>query len=63
MTDEKRLWITRVAISSLEQWYVTWELFRKQRDPEVRRRAICCKAHGLVWHDRHLVRGMEVFCG
>ena len=63
MTGQKRLWVTQVALSTLESWYVTWEVFRNKGDREVRRRAICCKAHGLVWHDRHLVKGLEVFNG
>lgn len=63
MSGEKMLWITQVALSSLEQWYVTWEMFRSHGDAEVRRRSLSCKAHGLVWHDRHLVKGWEVFNG
>lgn len=63
MSAEKKRWIAQVALSSLDQWYVTWELFRNYGDGEVRRRALSCKAQGLVWHDRHLVRGLEVFNG
>lgn len=63
MSAEKKLWIAQVALSSLDQWYVTWEMFRSYGDPEVRRRALSCKAYGLVWHDRHLVKGQEVFNG
>lgn len=61
MDDQRRCWITQVALSSLEQWYVTWDMFQRYGSGEVKRRALCAKAHGLVWHDRHLAKGMEVF--
>lgn len=61
MTGQKRLWVTQVALSTLESWYVTWEICRDKRDYEARRRAISCKAYGLVWHDRLLLKGLEVF--
>ena len=63
MSAEKKLWIAQVALSSLDQWYVTWQMFRSYGDAEVRRRALSCKAHGLVWHDRHLVKGQVVCNG
>ncbi|MEJ5039953.1 hypothetical protein LOY33_13080 [Pseudomonas sp. B21-036] len=61
MTKERTDWIIQIALSSLEQWYVTWDLFKRYGDAEVRRRALAAKTYGLVWHDRHLKRGIEVF--
>lgn len=61
MNERRREWLTQVALSSLEQWYTTWDMFKKYGDSEVRRRALAAKAYGLVWHDRHLAKGSEVF--
>lgn len=61
MSTEKRKWMTDVALGSLSSWYVCWDMCRNFGNPEARRRALCCKVNGLVWHDRHLVRGEALF--
>lgn len=63
MIDPRRVFVTEIALSMLEQWYTTWECFRGHRDAEIRRLALHSKARGLVCHDRALAKAEVAFHG
>ena len=56
MSDPRRILVTEIALSMLEQWYSTWEEFKENRDGTIRRLALHSKARGLVCHDRCLIK-------
>ncbi|KQQ62954.1 hypothetical protein ASF66_00955 [Pseudomonas sp. Leaf129] len=60
MIDPRRVFVTEVALSMLEQWYTTWEGFRSHKDSTIRRLALHAKTRGLVCHDRTLAKSEVV---
>lgn len=63
MIDPRRVFVTEIALSMLEQWYTTWEGFKDHRNGDIRRLALHSKARGLVCHDRALAKAEVAFHG
>lgn len=63
MIDPRRIFVTEIALSMLEQWYMTWEGFKDNRDGDIRRLALHSKVRGLVCHDRALAKAEVAFHG
>lgn len=61
MIDQRRILVAEIALSVLEQWYSTWEDFKDHRDDTICRLALRAKTHGLVYHDRCLIKSEVAF--
>lgn len=55
--------VTDIALSMLDSWYVTYEAYRSHRYGDMRRLALKSKCCGIVYHDRTLIQAEALING